>query len=105
MRLAVEALATGAGPIRARLQSAAPHFGRAFDCEAQTPAESHLRLRIGAGLVEGGGERTDDADASDAEIAESIALLEEERAIELAGDMLRLYEVVAGLRSDDGYGP
>jgi hypothetical protein len=47
---------------------------------------------------------TDDADASDAEIAESIALLEDERAIELAGDMLRLYELVAGLRSDDVYG-
>lgn len=103
MRLAVEALATGAEPIRARLQAAAPHFGRAFDCEMQTPAEQHLRLRIGAGLVEGGDEATDDADASAAEIAESIALLEQERAIELAGDMLRLYELVAGLRSDDGY--
>jgi hypothetical protein len=104
MHLAVEALATGAGTIRARLQAAAPHFGRAFDCEMQTRAEQHLRLRIGAGLVEGGDEATDDADATDAEIVESIALLDEERAIELAGDMLRLYELVAGLRGDDGYG-
>lgn len=53
-------------------------------------------MRIGAGLVEGG----DD----DSEVAESIALLDEARAVEIAGDMLRLYELIAGLRIDDGYG-
>jgi hypothetical protein len=104
MRLAVEALTTGRGAIRARLQAAAPHFGQAFECEMRTRAEKHLRLRIGAGLVEGGDEAPDDAEASDTEVAESIALLDEARAVEIAGDMLRLYELVAGVRSDDGYG-
>ncbi len=54
-------------------------------------------MRIGAGLVEGG----DENDTSD--VAESIALLEETRAVEIAGDMLRIYELIAGLRTDDGY--
>jgi hypothetical protein len=73
----------------------------------RTRAQEHLRLRIGAGLVEGGNEDgvSDlEADASDAEVAESIALLDEERAVEIAGDMLRLYELLAGLHTDDGYG-
>ena len=63
-----------------------------------TRAEQHLALRIGAGLVEGG----DDGD--DGSVADSIAALEEARAVEIAGDMLRMYELVAGLRDDDGYG-
>lgn len=109
MRLAVEALATGPGPIRARLQAAEPHFGVAFQSEMRTPAEKHLRLRIGAALVEGGDEDEDDEaddedDASDAEVAESIALLDESRAVEIAADMFRLYEILAGLRTDDDYG-
>jgi hypothetical protein len=109
MRLAVEALATVPGPIRDRLLAAEPHFGVAFQSEMRTPAEKHLRLRIGAALVEGGDEDDeaddeDEDDASDAEIAESIALLDETRAVEIAGDMLRLYELLAGLRTDDGYG-
>jgi len=107
MRLAVEALATGPGPVRVRLQAAAPHFGAAFDSKMRTPAEERLRLRIGAGLVEGGEEDDEadvEADASDAEIAESIALLDEARAVEIARDMLHLYELVAGLRPDDGFG-
>jgi hypothetical protein len=73
----------------------------------RTSAEKHLKLRIGAGLVEGGDEDDGsdvEADASDTEVAESIALLDEARAVEIAGDMLRLYELLAGLRSDDGYG-
>jgi hypothetical protein len=107
MRLAVEALATGPGPVRARLQAAEPHFGVVHESKMRTRAEEHLRLRIGSGLVEGG-EEDDEADietdASDAEVAESIALLDEARAVEIAGDMLRLYELLAGLRTDDGYG-
>jgi hypothetical protein len=98
MRLVVEALATGPGPVRARLQAAEPHFGVVHERKMRTPAEEHLRMRIGAGLVEGG----DDDDDSD--VAESIALLDEARAVEIAGDMLRLYELIAGLRTDDGYG-
>ena len=68
-------------------------------------------MRIGAGLVEGGDdddeaddEDEDEDDASDAEVAESIALLDESRAVEIAADMFRLYEILAGLRTDDGYG-
>lgn len=97
MRLAVEALVTGTGLIRARLQMAEPHFGVVHENKMRTRAEEHLRLRIGSGLVEGGGE--DD----DTDVAESIALLDETRAVEIAGDMLRLYELLAGLRMDDGY--
>lgn len=107
MRLAVEVLATGREPIRERLQAAERHFGLVFQSEMRTRAQEHLRLRIGAGLVEGGEENDVidlHADASDAEVAESIALLDEARAVEIAGDMFRLYELVAGLRSDDGYG-
>jgi hypothetical protein len=96
MRLAIEALATGPGPIRVRLQAAEPHFGLAFECEMRTRAEKHLGLRIGAGLVEGG----DD----EGSVADSIAALRETRAVEIAADMLRLYELVAGRRHDDGYG-
>jgi hypothetical protein len=98
MPLAIEALATGPGQVRTRLQAAEPHFGVVFESEIRTPAEKHLRLRIGAGLVEGrDGDDTSDveADASDAEVAASIALLDEARAVEIAGDMLRLYELLA----------
>jgi hypothetical protein len=98
MRLAVEVLATGRGPIHSRLQAAEPHFGRAFEREMRTPAEKHLRLRIGAGLVKAGDE------GGEGGVEDSIALLDETRAVEIAGDMLRLYELVAGLRTDDGYG-
>ncbi len=46
------------------------------------------------------GDENDDFD-----VAESIASLDEARAVEIAGDMLRLYELIAGLRTDDGCGP
>jgi hypothetical protein len=46
----------------------------------------------------------DEDDASDAEVADSIALLDEARAVKIAGDMLRLYELLACLRTDDRYG-
>ncbi|HXB66432.1 MAG TPA: hypothetical protein VNV42_16325 [Solirubrobacteraceae bacterium] len=98
MRLAVEALATGSGPVRARLQAAEPHFGVVHESQMRTPAEERLRMRIGAGLVEGGDEN------GNSDVAESIALLDETRAVEIAGDMLRLYELIAGLRADNGYG-
>lgn len=97
MRLAVEALATNAGPIRTRLQAAEPHFGVIHESTMQTPAAERLRMRIGAGLVEGGDE------GDDIDVAESIALLDETRAVEIAADMFRLYEILAGLRDDDGY--
>lgn len=98
MRLAIEALATGRGPIRTRLQAAEPHFGLACENEMRTPAERRLGLRVGAGLVEGGDE------GDETSVAESIALLDDARAVEITGDMLRLYELVTGLHTDDGYG-
>jgi hypothetical protein len=100
MRLAVEALVTGSGPVRARLQAAVPHYGVVHQSEMRTPAEIRLNLRIGSSLVEGG----EEDEASDAEVAESIALLDESRAVEIVGYMLRMYELLAGLRTDDGYG-
>jgi hypothetical protein len=104
MRLVVEALVTGPGPVHARLQAAAPHFGVVHESEMRTRAEENLRLRIGSGLVEGGEEDESsdvDVEASDAEVAESIALLDEARAVEICSDMLRLYELLAGLRTDN----
>lgn len=98
MRLAVEALIAGSGPVHTRLQAAEPHFAQIERSELRTRAERHLDLRIGAGLVEGGEE--DDA----LSVADSIALLDDSRAVEIAGDMFRLFELMAGLRSDDGYG-
>ena len=97
MRLAIEALVTGLGSVRARLQAAEPHFGVVCESKMRTPAEEHLRLRIGSGLVEGGNE------GEEIDVAESIALLDETRAVEIAGDMLRFYELLAGVRTDDGY--
>jgi hypothetical protein len=94
MRRAVEALATGAGPVRDRLQEAEAHFGRAFERgEWRGRAEDAMRLKIGAELVEGGDENST--------IAESIASLDEPRAVEIAHDMFRLFELVAGLRGED----
>ncbi len=90
-----------------RLTAAAPHYGVVHRTKMRTLAEEHLRMRIGAGLVEGGeedeeeGEADIEADASAAEVAESIALLDETRAVEIAGDMLHLYELLAGIRTDD----
>jgi hypothetical protein len=101
IRLAVEVLATHAGSIHVRLQEALPHVAIAQECNAETSSEELLRLRIGAGLVEGGDKDDEsdlDAEASDAEIAKSIALLSEERAIEIARDILYLYEIMTGVR-------
>lgn len=62
--------------------------------ELRSRAEDHLFLRIGSGLAEGGDEDDDES------IADSIAALDETRAVEIAGDMLRMYELAAGLRND-----
>jgi hypothetical protein len=97
MRCAVEELTTGSGSIRARLQAAEPHFGEVHESKMTTAAQERLRMRIGAGLVEGGDE------GDETSVAESIDLLEESRAVEIAGDMLLLYELLAGIRTDDGY--
>lgn len=85
MRLAVEVLATHPGSIRTRLQAAEPHFGVVHESTMPIPAAERLRMRIGAGLVEGGDE------GDDTDVSESIALLNEARAVSIAADMLRLY--------------
>jgi hypothetical protein len=45
MRLAVEVLATGSGPVHARLQAALPHYGVVHQSEMRTPAEVRTQLR------------------------------------------------------------
>src|SRR5436190_19403416 len=87
LRHAVEVLVTGSGPIRARLQDAEPHFGRADEAGSfPSKPEQNLRLRVGAGLVSAG------EDDDGLTVAESISLLDEAFACSLAGDILRLYE-------------
>lgn len=109
MRPVVEALVIGPGEIRTRLQAAATPFWTVFTMPMLTPSEERLRLRIGAGLVEGGPDDDDtqddngDEDADDAAIALAIESLDEKRASEIARDMLWLFEIFAGIRSDDGY--
>jgi hypothetical protein len=61
-----------------------------------TPAEERLRTRIGAGPVEGG----DENDTPMSRYPSPCSM----RTVEIAGDMLRLYELIASLRTDDGYG-
>ena len=56
-------------------------------------------MRIGSGLVEGGDDESGEDETDD---SEAIALLDESRAVEIAGDMFVLYEMLAGLRADDG---
>jgi hypothetical protein len=97
LRAVVHVLATGEESINSRLQAAERLFSLVGPDDMRSDAERHLHLRIGAGLVEGGDE--------DSSIDESIASLDEARASEIAEDMVRLFEVVVALRSDDGYQP
>lgn len=94
LRRAVEALAIGSGRIRERLQAAERHFREISRDEMRGRVEQDLDLRIGAALVEGG-------DDEGADVAASIAMLDESRAAEIAGEILRLYEVVGGISDDD----
>jgi hypothetical protein len=91
MRGVVAALATGAAPIRVRLQAAEPHFGQVVRSELLNRTEEDLYMRIVAGLVEGGDE------GDEGSVTDSIAALDEARASEIAGDMVRLYEVIADI--------
>lgn len=95
LRRAVETLVTGSGRIRERLQAAELHVRGISRDQMRGQVERDLDLRIGAGLVEGG----DDEDADD---TAAIAMLDESRAAEIAGDILRLYEVVTHVHDDDG---
>jgi hypothetical protein len=51
MRLAVEALATGSGPVRFRPQAAEPHFGVVHESKMRNEVEERLRMRIGSGPI------------------------------------------------------
>ncbi len=93
MRSAVEALVVGPEPIRGRLHAAARHLEELRKDELQSAGEHHLYLRIGSQLVEGVDE--------DCTLAESIEALADERATEIAGEMLRRYELVAGIADSE----
>ena len=93
MKLAIAMLCTSPGPIRARLQAAEQHFGRVRNTAPSGSAEWNLYHRIASSLVEGGNE--------DGTVAESIAALDETRAADIACDMLRLFELIAGIADED----
>jgi hypothetical protein len=102
MRFVVETLATGPNSIRARMLAAARHFPERS--EMRTDAEDQLWLRIGAALVEGGPEGYEgEEDDDERHVAESVAALDEHRLVEISGDMLRLYEYTAGVRTDEAW--
>jgi hypothetical protein len=99
LRQAVDALITGSDPIRVRLQAAEESF-RALDPDTElvTDLESSVYLRIASSLVSGGPDEEDDDDEefSPQAVAESIAMLDDDIAVLIARDMLRLYELTAG---------
>jgi hypothetical protein len=95
MRRAVDALVASPEPIHVRLQAAEKHFGQLRrESELPAPAEQDLYHRIASNLVSGGDEEEEDYDEETA-VAESIAALDEDLAVTIARDMLRLYELVA----------
>jgi hypothetical protein len=97
MRRAVDALVTSPEPLRVRLQAAEGHFGQlVYRSELPAPAEQLLYHRIASSLVSGGDDVEEGEDYDeDAGIAESIAALDEDVAVMIARDMLRLFELVA----------
>lgn len=99
MRRAVEVLGTHPGPIQVRLQAAERYFAQTRDNAQPGSAESNLYHRIGSSLVEGGADREEQADRYDERtaVADSIAALDESRAIEIAQDMLHFFELIAGI--------
>ncbi len=96
MRRAVDALATGSEAIRVRLLAAEESF-RDVDPETDlvTELERNLWHRIASSLVSGGADDDDD-DGSPEAVAVSISALDEDIAVLIARDMLRLYELTAG---------
>lgn len=102
MRRAVDALVTGAKPIRVRLVAAEGSF-RDVDPETDldTELERNLWHRIASSLVSGGADGDDENDDCSPEaVAVSIGALDDDIAVLIARDMLRLYELTAS-RPDD----
>jgi hypothetical protein len=97
MRRAIDALITGAGPIRPRVRSAEESF-RDVDPESDlaTELERSLWHRIASSLVSGGPESDDENDSYSPEaVVASIGALDDDIAVLVARDMLRLYELTA----------
>jgi hypothetical protein len=97
MRRAVDELLTGSEPIRVRLRSAEASF-RDVDPERDLASDLERTLwhRIASSLVSGGPDDDDEDDEYSPEaVAASIAMLDEDIAVLIARDMLRLYELTA----------
>jgi hypothetical protein len=102
MRLAVHALVTSPGSIQERLRDAEPYFSEIDHRELRNDPESHLDGRINAHLTAA----ADDDDPDDASLMGTwIEALSDEQAIDIAGDLFRLFELVAGLRDPAGEWP
>ncbi len=89
VRVAVESLAASAAPIRERLKYAALDL-RPIERELQGDARE-LYLRIQARL--GGAEVQRDEGA----VAASVAVLENDEAVDVARDIFHLHDLVAGI--------
>lgn len=99
MRRAVDALITGSEPLRIRLQVAGRIF-EALDPQAElvTTLERCIHGRIASSLVSGGPDEEnedDDEEVSPEALDDSIAALDDDIAVLIARDMLRLYELMA----------
>lgn len=103
MRRAVDALVTGSEPIRVRLRAAEESF-RDVDPETDldTELERNLWNRIASSLVSAGADDDDDEDDdySREAVAVSIDALDDDIAVLIARDMLRLYELTASSPDD-----
>ncbi|HSZ05630.1 MAG TPA: hypothetical protein VK778_10595 [Solirubrobacteraceae bacterium] len=95
LRQAVHILCTSPEPIQTRLQEAEHHLPEQMDGFPASDAEWNLYHRILSSLVESG---TDDENEP---IAAAIAALPERRAIDIATDILRLFELLANIAPDD----
>lgn len=101
MRRAADVLITGSEPLRVRLQLA-DRILETLDPQTEllTKLERCLYGRIASSLVSGGPEDDDDEDdeeeSSREALDESIAMLDDDIAVLIARDVLRLYELTAG---------
>jgi len=99
MRRAVDALITGSEPLRIRLQLADRIF-ETLDPQTElvTALERCIHGRIASSLVSGGPDeenKDDDEECSREALDDSIAALDDDIAVLIARDMLRLYELTA----------
>jgi hypothetical protein len=99
MRLAIETLCASPEPIRVRLLATRKHINAVNPSDLRDKAEWAFYHRIVAGLVEGGEESDEEADES--AIAESLTDLGDARVIEIATDILHLFELVADINPID----